>query len=59
MRARKPWLPEWYYIAAPTDDYETPEGGWFRIDADSFADVLVGDTGMSGMDVFDGLLYAD
>lgn len=50
---------EWYYIAAPTDNYETPEGGWFRIDADSFADVLVGDTGMSGMDVFDGLLYAD
>ena len=50
---------EWYYITAPTDDYETPVGGWFRIDADSFADVLVGDTGMSGMDVFDGLLYAD
>ena len=49
---------EWYYISAPTEDYETSEGGWFRLSEDGFG-VLINGAEMGGWDVFDGLLYAD
>lgn len=50
---------EWYYIVAPTDDYETPGGGWFRLAPDSLTSVRVGDAAVEGYELFDGLLYAD
>lgn len=50
---------QWYYIAAPASDAQTPAGGWIRLAPDGISGVLVGGETIDGSDLFDGLLYAD
>lgn len=50
---------DWCYIVAVDAGGDEPAGGWLRLDPDSVDGVLIDGAVVSGMDAFDGLLYAD
>lgn len=49
----------WLYITAIDDQEGEYMAGWFYVGTDSWSGIPIGDETVSGLDLFDGLIYAD